>query len=69
MLAANSYLQHVFISQLWNKQLTVKSKFNDLEYKSLSAHIDFDNICYTKEYRNERSYSYGNKLYFIELPI
>lgn len=72
MVAANSYLQHVFIPQFWNKQLTVKSKVNDSEYKPLSAHIDLDNICVTKEYRkirNDHTFSYGNKFYFIESPI
>lgn len=55
MMAANSYLQNVFIHQFWNKQLTVKSKVNGSEYKPLSAHIDLDNICVTKEYRKIRN--------------
>lgn len=72
MVAANSYLQHVFIPQFWNKQLTVKSKADSSEYKILPTNIDLDNICVTKEYRkilNDHTFSYGNKFYFIESPI
>lgn len=72
MIAANSYLQHVSIPQFWNKQLTVKSKTSNSEYKPLSAHINLDNICVTKEFRkirNDHTFSYGNKFYFIESPI
>ena len=72
MVSANSYLQHVFIPQFWHKKLTVKSKDKSSEYKPLPAHINLDDICVTKEYRkirNDHTFSYGNKLYFIESPI
>ncbi|MDN3608843.1 ISNCY family transposase [Vibrio ostreicida] len=69
---ANSYLQHVFIPQYWHKKLTVKSKALASEYKPLPAHINLDDICVAKVHRkirNDHTFSYGNKFYFIESPI
>ncbi len=72
MISANSYLQHVFIPQFWHKKLTVKSKLKNSEYKPLPPHINLDDICVIKQYRkirNDHTFSYGNKFYFIESPI
>lgn len=72
MAGANSYLQHVFIPQFWRKQLTVKTRTAATEYTPLSKHINLDDICITKVYRkirNDYTFSYGNKFYFIESPI
>jgi transposase len=72
MVDANSYLQHVFIPQFWHKNLTVKSKAQDSAYIPLPAHVNLDNICVAKEYRkirNDHTFSYGNKFYFIDSPI
>lgn len=72
MAGANSYLQHVFIPQFWRKKLTVKARTPASEYTPLSRHTNLDDICITKGYRkirNDHTFSYGNKFYFIESPI
>lgn len=72
MTGANSYLQHVFIPQFWRKQLTVKTRATATEYTPLPRHTNLDAICITKVYRkirNDHTFSYGNKFYFIESPI
>lgn len=72
MAGANSYLQHVFIPQFWRKKLTVKARTPASEYTPLSRHTNLDDICITKVYRkirNDHTFSYGNKFYFIESPI
>lgn len=72
MADANSYLQHVFIPQFWRKKLTVRARAPASEYTPLSRHINLDDICITKVYRkirNDHTFSYGNKFYFIESPI
>ncbi|MCG8610010.1 MAG: ISNCY family transposase [Pseudomonadales bacterium] len=72
MASANSYLQHVFIPQFWRRQITVKAKHSASEFLLLSPHIKLDDICITKEFRkirNDHTFSYGNKFYFIESPI
>jgi len=72
MAGANSYLQHVFIPQFWRKKVMVKSKSSVTEFTPLPRHINLDNICIAKEYRkirNDHTFSYGNKFYFIESPL
>jgi len=72
MAGANSYLQHVFIPQFWRKQLTVKARTTAIEYTPLSRHTNLNHICITKVYRkirNDHTFSYCNKFYFIESPI
>lgn len=72
MTGANSYLQHVFIPQFWRKKLTVKARTPVSEYTPLSRHTNLDDICIIKVYRkirNDHTFSYGNKFYFIESPI
>lgn len=72
MAGANSYLQHVFIPQFWRKKLTVKARTSTCEYTPLSRHVNLDDICITKVYRqirNDHTFSYGNKFYFIESPL
>ncbi len=72
MERANRYLQTVFIPQFWQQQLTVKTRSPDTEFTPLSRHIDLDNICIIKDYRkirNDHTFSYGNKFYFIVSPI
>ena len=72
MAGANSYLQHVFIPHYWHQQLTVKARNIKTEFTPLPRHINLDDICITKEYRkirNDHTFSYGNKFYFIESPI
>ncbi len=72
MRDANSYLQHVFIPQYWRKQLMVKARHAESEFTTLPQHINLNDICITKEYRkirNDHTFSYGNKFYFIESPI
>ncbi|CAH9050434.1 ISNCY family transposase ISVbsp4 [Pseudoalteromonas holothuriae] len=72
MVSANSYLQHVFIPQFWHKKLTVEAKLNNLEYKLLPPHVNLDDICVIKQYRkirNDHTFSYGNKFYFIESAL
>jgi transposase len=71
-VSANSYLQHVFIPQFWNQKIKVKARHSVSEFLPLSHHINLDDICITKEYRkirNDHTFSYGNKFYFIESPI
>ena len=72
MSDANSYLQHVFIPQFWRQQLMVKARATKTEFTPMPPHINLDDICITKEYRkirNDHTFSYGNKFYFIESPI
>lgn len=72
MAGANSYLQHVFIPQFWRKKLTVKARTPTTEYTPLSRYTNLDDICTTKVYRkirNDHTFSYGNKFYFIESPL
>lgn len=72
MLGANSYLQHVFIPQFWRKKLVVKARTPDTEYTPISRHTNLDDICITKVYRkirNDHTFSYRNKYYFIESPL
>jgi len=72
MAGANSYLQHVFIPQFWRKKIMVKSKSSVTEFMPLPEHINLDDICIAKDYRkirNDHTFSYGNKFYFIESPI
>lgn len=72
MTDANSYLQHVFIPQFWRKKIMVKSSSSVSEYTPVPGHINLDDICTVKEYRkirNDHTFSYGNKFYFIESPL
>lgn len=72
MAGANSYLQYVFIPQFWRKKLTVKARTPASEYTPLPRHTNLDDICITRVYRkirNDHTFSYGNKFYFIESPI
>ena len=72
MTGANSYLQHVFIPQFWRKNLVVKARTPDTEYTPVSRHTNLDDICTTKVYRkirNDHTFSYRNKFYFIESPL
>ena len=72
MTGANSYLQHVFIPQFWRKKLVVKSRTSDTEYTPVPRHTNLDDICITKVYRkirNDHTFSYRNKFYFIESPL
>ena len=72
MTDANSYLQHVFIPQFWRKKVMVKSRSSVTEFTPLPRHINLGDICITKSYRkirNDHTFSYGNKFYFIESPL
>ncbi len=72
MAGANSYLQHVFIPQYWHRHIVVKARHTSTEYTPLPRHVNLDDICITKEYRkvrNDHTFSYRNKFYFIESPI
>ena len=72
MAGANSYLQHVFLPQFWRKKLTVKARTDDSEYTPLSPHTNLDDICISKVYRkirNDHTFSYGNKFYYIESSL
>lgn len=72
MAGANSYLQHVFIPQFWRKNLVVKPRTPDTEYTPVSRYTNLDDICITKVYRkirNDHTFSYRGKLYFIDSPL
>ena len=72
MAGANSYLQHVFIPQFWRKNLVVKSRTSDTEYTPVTRYTNLDDICITKVYRkirNDHTFSYRGKLYFIDSPL
>lgn len=72
MTDANSYLQHVFIPQFWRKKVMVKSRSSATEYTPVPEYINLEDICIAKEYRkirNDHTFSYGNKFYFIESPL
>ena len=72
MVGANSYLQHVFIPQFWRKKLVVKSRTSGTEYTPVPRYTNLDDICITKVYRkirNDHTFSYGGKLYFIDSPL
>ena len=72
MSGANSYLKHVFIPQYWHQQIIVKARQQCTEYVPLPKHVNLDDICITKEYRkirNDHTFSYGNRFYFIESHI
>ncbi len=72
MTGANSYLQHVFIPQFWRKNLVVKLRASDTEYTPVPRYTNLDDICITKVYRkkrNDHTFSYGGKLYFIDSPL
>lgn len=62
----------MFIPQFWRKKLTVKARAPASEYTPLSRHTNLDDICITKVFRkirNDHTFSYGNKFYFIESPL
>ena len=72
MAAANAYLQHVFIPQVWNQQMTVKPVTPHTEYQPIPAHVNLDDICITKVHRkmrNDHTFTYKGQFYFIESPI
>ena len=50
----------------------VKSKTSDTEYTPVSRYTNLDDICITKVYRkirNDHTFSYRGKLYFIDSPL
>ncbi|WP_115707673.1 ISNCY family transposase [Legionella sainthelensi] len=72
MQNANRYLQEIFISGFWQKNLIVNAKNRLPEFALVPDHLDLDNICVEKEYRkirNDHTFSYGNKFYLIESPL
>jgi len=72
MSGANSYLQHVFIPQFWHQRMTVKTRAMGSAFTPPPAHVNLDNICISKVYRkvrNDHTFSYGNRFYFIDSPI
>ena len=72
MANANRYLEQVFIPQYWHQQIVVKARDDTVEYTPLPEHLALDEICIIKEYRkirNDHTFSYNNKFYFIESAI
>lgn len=72
MAGANAYLQHVFIPEVWHQRMTVKPATRQTEYQPKPLHVNLDDICITKVYRkirNDHTFSYGNRFYFIDSPI
>lgn len=72
MAAANAYLQHVFIPQVWHQKMTVKSATSHTEYQPKPVHVNLDDICITKVHRkvrNDHTFTYKGQFYFIESPI
>lgn len=72
MAAANAYLQHVFIPQVWHQHMTVKPVTPHTEYQPIPAHVSLDDICITKVHRkmrNDHTFTYKGQFYFIESPI
>ncbi len=69
MAAANAYLQHVFIPQVWHQKMTVKPATTDTEYQPVPHHVNLDDICITKMHRkirNDHTFTYKGQFYFIE---
>lgn len=69
---ANSFLQQVFIPNVWQKKFIVKPEVALREFKPLPKHLNLADICLMKEYRkirNDHTFSYGNKLYLITSPL
>jgi len=72
MKSANRYLQDVFIPSFWRKHIEVISRNDISEFTTVPEHINLDDVCVLKEYRkirNDHTFSYGNKLYFIKSPL
>ena len=72
MAAANKYLHQVFIPKYWRQKVTVKTRSTETSFSPIPNHINLDDICVIKEYRkirNDHTFSYGNKFYFINSPI
>lgn len=72
MADANNYLNQEFIPKYWRKKITVQAKALKTAFTPLLSHIKLDDICVMKEYRkirNDHTFSYGNKFYFIDSPI
>ncbi len=54
------------------QKVAVKAKNTRSEFTPLSRNVNLDDICVAKEYRkirNDHTFSYGNKFYFIESPL
>lgn len=69
---ANHYLQSVFIPTFWREHIEIFPRNVDPEYTAVPEHINLDDIFVIKDYRkirNDHTFSYGNKLYFIESPL
>lgn len=72
MAAANVYLQHVFIPEVWHQRMTVMPVTTDNEYRPMPVHVNLDDICITKVHRkirNDYTFTYKGQFYFIESPI
>jgi transposase len=64
MDSANRHLQDVFIPSFWRNQIEVMSRSEGSEFTPVPFVVkDYRKI------RNDHTFSYGNKFYFIESPL
>lgn len=69
---ANNYLSKCFMPNFWDKQIIVMPSNNESEFVQLARDTNLGDICIVKEYRkirNDHTFSYGNKFYFIDSPL
>jgi len=72
MDSANQYLQSAFIPTFWRNHIKVYPRNVDTEFTTVPEHINLDDIFVIKDYRkirNDHTFSYRNKFYFIESPL
>ena len=72
MDSANRYLQAEFIPSFWSEHVEVIPRCTHAEFTPVPEPVDLNDIFVVKDYRkirNDRTFSYGNKFYFIDSPL
>jgi transposase len=72
MDCANRYLLEEFIPSFWREHVEVIPRCADSEFTPVPEPVDLNDIFVVKDYRkirNDHTFSYGNKFYFIESPL
>ena len=72
MDCANRYLLEEFIPSFWSEHVEVIPRCANSEFTPVPEPADLNDIFIVKDYRkirNDHTFSYGNKFYFIESPL
>ena len=72
MDGANRYLQAEFIPSFRSEHVEVIPRCTHAEFTPVPEPVDLNDIFVVKDYRkirNDRTFSYGNKFYFIDSPL